>query len=81
MKGQTFLFGHGPLELRLMDGAARGETLAGCGKRVLDPLKSASAERRINNLQSLVSAEIGFFRNLLDHRKCYRQKQDELLPT
>ena len=42
-----------------------GQSLAGCGKRVLDPLKSASAERRINNLQSLVSAGKGFFRILL----------------
>ena len=41
------------------------EGLAGCGKRLRDPLKSASVERRINNLQSLVSAERGFFRNLL----------------
>jgi len=39
--------------------------LAGCGKRVLDPLKSASVERRINNLQRLVSTEKGFFCKLL----------------
>jgi hypothetical protein len=42
--------------------------LAGCGKRVLDPLKSASVERRISNLQKLVSFEKAFFRNLLDDR-------------
>jgi DNA invertase Pin-like site-specific DNA recombinase len=34
--------------------------LAGCGKRVLDPSKTASAERTINNLRRLVSAEKGF---------------------
>jgi hypothetical protein len=41
------------------------EALAGCGKRVLNPLKSTSVERRINNLHRLVSAGKGFFRNLL----------------
>jgi len=40
--------------------------LAGCGKRDSGPLKSASVERRINNLQRLVNAKKGFFRNLLE---------------
>ena len=34
-------------------------------KRVLDPQKQPSLERRINSLPGLVSAEKGFFSNLL----------------
>jgi hypothetical protein len=42
------------------------QILAGCGKRGLDHRKTVLVERRINNLQRLVSAEKGFFRNLLE---------------
>jgi Kef-type K+ transport system membrane component KefB len=34
--------------------------LAGCGKRVLEPRKTVSAKRRINNLQVLVAPKKGF---------------------
>ena len=40
--------------------------LAGCGKRVPDPRKRHSGERRINNLRRLAGVEKGFFRILLE---------------
>jgi hypothetical protein len=39
--------------------------LAGCGKRVLDPLNSALVKHRINNLRAHCGGRKAFFRNLL----------------
>ena len=41
------------------------DTLAGCGKRVLNPRKRPSSKREINNLRARFGGRKGFFRNLL----------------